>query len=347
MKKLVCLSGLAVLCAALLSCAWAETVFGSWVYTLNDEGRAVVVRYSGSEREVELPWNLQGHLVTEIGPEAFAGNTAMESITLPVGVTVIRENAFRDCTSLKKVVLPERLETIEDGAFWGCAALKEAEIPDSVAELGENCFDFATRLIGSENSLAGAYAVSQGLGYEEKIEQAQQQKDLEKDYQYTIRGGEAVITSYLGTDAEVLIPAQLGGYPVRVIAENSFSSRYEPEKIVVPEGVRELERTAFRFCTSLREIQLPSTLRTIGDNAFYRCEALEEIVIPEGVTSLGNKAFRGCISLRKVTLPASLKTIPHYAFFECHDRLVLYGPKGSAAEIFAGRNGYAFVYTNR
>jgi len=116
---------------------------------------------------------------------------------------------------------------------------------------------------------------------------------------------------------------------------------------VVPEGVTELDRVAFRYCPGLVEVQLPSSLRKIGDNAFYRCEGLEEIVIPEGVTELGDRAFRGCTMLRKVTLPRSLKTIPWYAFFECHERLIIYGPSGSAAEIYAGRKGYNFVSTGK
>ena len=292
MKKHICLLALAALWAIMTASALSETYFGKWAYTLNAEGRAVVTRYTGRERDVNLPWNLDGHLVVEIGPEAFAGNTAIESVTLPIGVSVIRENAFLDCVNLKAVVLPARLETIEDGAFWGCTALEEVEIPDSLAELGENCFESVTLLTGSENSLAEAYAKSQGMTYGISKTAESAERDLAQDYQYVIRNGEAIITSYLGTDAEVFIPDKLGGCPVRVIAENAFSSRYEPERIVVPEGVRELERTSFRFCTALREIQLPSTLHTIGDNAFYRCEALEEIVIPEGVTSLGNKALR-------------------------------------------------------
>ena len=130
---------------------------------------------------------------------------------------------------------------------------------------------------------------------------------------------------------------------MRTIGENAFSSCYSVETVVVPEGVTTLERVAFRYCTGLTEVQLPSSLRSIGDNAFYRCEGLEEITIPEGVTALGDRAFRGCLSLRRVTLPRSLKTIPWYAFFECHERLIIYGYGGSRAESYADQRGYGFV----
>lgn len=345
MKKLLnsilCL--LAAGIALIPLCALADTAFGDWTYTLNPDGQAVITHYSGKQGNVDLPWNIQGHMVGEIGMEAFAGNGHIETVKLPVGVSVIRENAFRDCVKLKKVELPSRLATIEDGAFLGCTALTELEIPDSVAELGEECFESWTRLTGSEDSIVGSYAKAVGLDYTEAAQATPAPQNDEKKYQYEIRGGGAVITSYLGEESEVVIPSSLGGYPVWMIGENAFSSRYEVEKVVVPEGVTELDRVAFRYCTGLVEVQLPSSLRKIGDNAFYRCEGLEEIVIPEGVTELGDRAFRGCLSLRKVTLPRSLKTIPWYAFFECHERLVIYGYQGSAAEIYADRKGYHFV----
>ncbi len=334
------------LCAlALYPCfALADTVFGNWAYTLNNEGQAVITHYNGWEKNVSLPWNLQGKLVAEIGPEAFSGNRAIETVKLPIGVTVIRENAFRDCPNLKSVELPDRLETIEDGAFLGCTKLADLVIPDSVAELGEQCFENWTVLRGSENSIAGAYARAVGMAYDgSAAEEGPEEAPDSPDYGYEIRNGAAVITVYLGGDHEVMIPSVLGGYPVRAIGENAFSSQYGVEKVIVPEGVRELERVAFRYCTGLKAIQLPSTMQVIGDNCFYRCESLEEIVIPEGVAELGDRAFQGCISLRRVTLPASLGFIYRYTFFECHKQLIICGPSHSAAESYADQMGCGFI----
>lgn len=327
----------------LSSFALADSVYGDFTYVLNEEGQAVIIHYGGRDQNVELPWNIQGKIVAEIGAEAFAGNTSIKTVKLPIGVTVIRESAFRDCTNLTHVELPSRLETIEDGAFLGCTALKELEIPESVAELGEECFASWTKLTGNENSLAGAYANAVGLDYGETVQATPAPVDTSAYYRYKIRNGGAVITSYLGQESTVVIPSSLGGYPVRAIGEDAFSSCYSAERVIVPEGVTELENVSFRYCTALLEIQLPSTLRRIGENAFYRCERLEEIEIPEGVTEIGNKAFRGCLQLRRATLPQSLKTIPWYTFFECHARLTIYAPKGSAAEKFAGQLGYKFV----
>lgn len=344
MKRIICL---VLLLAVLLlpAATLAEALSGDWQYTLNDEGRAIVVRYMGNAREVQMPWNLDGHIIVEIGEEAFANNTRLRSVKLPVGVSVIRMNAFAGCTQLTEVTLPVLLETIEDGAFSNCPALATINIPDSVAEIGEGVFDSAILLTGSADSLAPGYAAACGLAYAADASSTvvPAAKDPAADYQYNIRNGYAVITSYIGRDYEITVPSELGGYPVRAIGTNAFSSSYGVERVILPEGLTELERTAFRKCPGLTSIVLPSTLVSIGDNAFYQCENLQEIVIPASVISLGDRAFTGCSQLRSVTIYADLSNIRTYTFYQCHSTLTIYAPKGSAAERHAYSRGYNFV----
>ena len=341
--------GVALIAVLLLAgTALADNVSGDWSYTINADGQAIVTRYLGSQRDVELKWNLDDHMVVEIGEEAFAGNRTIRSIKLPVSVKVIRMNAFKDCAALEEIHLPSRLETIEDGAFLGCTALQTLEIPESVAEIGEGCFETTTVLIGNAGSLAGAYADAMGMNYEEPsntpVPSSHQPED---DYQYEIRNGGVVITSYIGKEYAVEIPAQIAGYPVRVIGSNAFSSRYEVESVILPEGITEIEKTAFRYCTGLMSIQLPSTLQTIGEYAFFHCENLVEIEIPAGMTAIGSRAFQCCYRLQHVTMSAKMKTIPTNTFFECHSRLTIHAPSGSAAENFAYIKGYRFVSTGK
>ncbi len=341
----------------LCSCvSLADESYGKWSYTVNEDGQAIITAYNGNETDVELTWNINGYTVVEIGEGAFMGNKTIQSVKLPIGVSVIRMDAFRNCTNLQTVQLPSRLATIEDGAFLGCTSLTELMLPEVLSELGEEgCFEQWTKLIIAPDSDISGYAEYFGLQYEERAQDdstATNKKKVQatpipptsnaEDYQYKIRSGGAVITAYVGNDSNIIIPSELDGYPVTVIGEDAFSSCYSITSVVVPEGVTELERVAFRYCWEMTSIQLPSTLRTIGDNAFYRCELLEEIEIPEGVTELGDHAFRGCIALSRVTLPSSLEKISHYTFFECDERLVIYGRSGSAAEQYATRWGYPF-----
>lgn len=43
--------------------------------------------------------------VTEIGKEAFAGCTNLQSLVIPNSVKVIEEGAFITCTSLKSIII--------------------------------------------------------------------------------------------------------------------------------------------------------------------------------------------------------------------------------------------------
>ena len=74
---------------------------------------------------------------------------------------------------------------------------------------------------------------------------------------------------------------------------------------------------AFKECTALKAVILPSTLTTIGDSAFLWCTSLTSLTIPSSVTSIGASVFHGCKSLSSVTIPASVTSIGEYAFYKC------------------------------
>ncbi|MBQ2833496.1 MAG: leucine-rich repeat protein, partial [Clostridia bacterium] len=65
--------------------------------------------------------------VTEIGANAFSGNTAITSVTVLDGVTVIGESAFEGCTSLNSANLPDTVEIIGVRAFANCTSLSSMQ----------------------------------------------------------------------------------------------------------------------------------------------------------------------------------------------------------------------------
>lgn len=67
-------------------------------------------------------------------------NSELESVTIPEGVTTIRENAFSGCENLRRVSLPEGLTSIGHYAFYSCHALKNVILPSTLTEIGNNCF---------------------------------------------------------------------------------------------------------------------------------------------------------------------------------------------------------------
>ena len=74
---------------------------------------------------------------------------------------------------------------------------------------------------------------------------------------------------------------------------------------------------AFRGCTGLTSITIPSSVTSIGNKAFEDCTGLTSITIPSSVTSIGDLAFEGCTGLTSITIPSSVTSIGDWAFFEC------------------------------
>ncbi len=117
---------------------------------------------------------------------------------------------------------------------------------------------------------------------------------------YTINS--IYLMSYRGLGGEVIIPADRGIttiYPYAfslyeyvdkdveagdVIDEEDpyfikqqFIGENTIKKIVIPEGVKEIQEYAFAGLTGLEEVVLPSTLNKIGAHAFYGCTSLTKI----------------------------------------------------------------------
>ena len=103
------------------------------------------------------------------------------------------------------------------------------------------------------------------------------------------------LLSYRGAAETVRVPDG-----VREIGSSAFSNRGEkisaPLRVVLPEGVRKMERFAFENCETLRSISLPESLEWIGYRAFHNCENLVEANLPSG-TRIDDKTFEGCSKL--------------------------------------------------
>ncbi len=184
------------------------------------------------------------------------------------------------------------------------------------------------------------------------------------EFEYYVSDGSAIVTGYTGTDAIVVIPNSLGGYPVAEIGEFAFKGCTTAENIFIPEGVTSIVYGAFYGCTSLKAVSLPDTVSEIGEAAFFNCKKLTEVTIPEGVTSIVYRAFMGCSSLASITIPANVTNVVYSAFFGCSalndvtvldcstkfednvfdntSILVLTGAKGSFAQDYAEACGIEF-----
>lgn len=79
-----------------------------------------------------------------------------------------------------------------------------------------------------------------------------------------------------------------------------------------------IDSYAFRFCSSLTSITIPSSVTSIGKHAFYYCYSLASITIPNGVTSIDEYTFYSCCSLANITIPSEITSISKNTFYYCY-----------------------------
>ena len=72
--------------------------------------------------------------------EHLGGNSILQTLKLPQGVTGIGEKSFTAFTALKSVVLPDGLTSIESYAFLRCSALTSITLPASLTSIGYRAF---------------------------------------------------------------------------------------------------------------------------------------------------------------------------------------------------------------
>ena len=330
-------------------------------YLFDDEGNRNGLRlnkYLGTDAEVTVPEE-----VTETG-SAFSGCATVTKITLPAGLTNLKNSAFSDCTALREIVIPDSVTTIGSYAFSGCTGLTEIVIPDSVTTIGSYAFSGCTGLT-----------------------------------RVVLPAGLTAIPDWCFNNCEKLPGIAI---PETVTSIGSCAFRYcsALTAITLPQGLQTLGANAFLYCENLPYVDVPDTLESagsyiagdttqlrcsIGSSAayalskknnsfynngyrlcytyadrdgsvtglalskyegtdaetrvpdgvtelwgfcFYENSVVTSVVLPESVVKIGGASFCDCKNLSSVTLPQGIVEIGGSAFAECPKLTVIDIPDG-------------------
>lgn len=128
------------------------------------------------------------------------------------------------------------------------------------------------------------------------------------------------IVSYVGTEAEVVIPTVYEEQEIKKIGDNAFSGNTRIQSIEMPDTIISIGDRAFEDCLNLTNVTLSSSLSEIGVYAFSNCEKLIFITLPgslKHIGGIGAYTFYSCDNLTEVILEEGIESIGEYAFYEC------------------------------
>lgn len=110
--------------------------------------------------------------------------------------------------------------------------------------------------------------------------------------------GTAKITSYKGTDTDVVIPSYVSdgtqAYKVTEIASSAFAGK-SVRVVVLGEFIKSIPDAAFKDHAELEDVI--GSFTEIGAEAFAGCENLSGMNIPSNVVKIGKDAFAGAHSI--------------------------------------------------
>lgn len=187
---------------------------------------------------------------------------SIHHVIMPESTTVIECCLFASFEELESVVLPDRLEEIGSSSFYGCSKLKQIQIPNNVRYIGNRAF--------MKSGLVSLFLPASIESFGSSI--CEDCTDL-----VTFCMPEAKLSKY---SMERICPT-----------EAMFSGDEKLTIAVLPEGITDVGKNAFRGCISLKKLSLPSTVKEINDFAFFKCDSLDSIEIPHKIDFISPKAF--------------------------------------------------------
>ena len=99
------------------------------------------------------------------------------------------------------------------------------------------------------------------------------------------------------------------------------------ENVVIPEGVVTIKAEAFINNKTIKSVKFSSTVTTIGKKAFYNCSSLASVDLNEGLETIGESAFAevalgeklstGAIETGTLKIPSTVRSMGDDVFYNC------------------------------
>lgn len=263
--------------------------------------------------------------LVEIQMGSFSKCNSLKKLVVPNSVTTIGNLAIQDNPALKELVLGTGIKTIGTGAFMGDIALENIDIPKGITELSSNVFANCTGL--TKVTIPANITKINGGAFAGCVNLTDFIVD-EANKNYTAVDGvlfskdKSLLAVYPGgrTATEYTVPEgvkELGfkAFSQRNITVTGYEFYDTSLKVInLPSTLEKLGNSCFQYLISMESISLPASVNWVGNQSFAQCKALKSIVLPDAVTGIDSYGFKECVALTDITLGSGLKTIAASAF---------------------------------
>lgn len=286
-------------------------------------------------------------------------------VVIPDGTEEIESSAFWDNQFIEEVVIPETVVNMGGDTFYNCHNLRKVNISKSVRQMGNNPFAGCPKLVLTNESPYFIY--EDGILYNREKDSIIYCSVIGSDAELAISEGVQIIGKhafYLCDRFEkISLPSSL-----RKMENNPFSgcsklnlvckssayiikddviyngyqtavvgtlNKIRTERLVIPEGIKTINRNSFWNCKGIKTIVFPETLEDIGYNPFVGCSnirfesrspyfkvvdgilynrnqskliccpawrAIGDMYLPDTVITLERGAFSGCEKMTRIHL---------------------------------------------
>lgn len=117
-----------------------------YTYEVLSDGTIRITSCQTSDINLVIPDTIDGYTVTEIGANAFANQTSIQTVKFPANLKQIGVKAFANCTGLLEVTLPDTIQGAGQLCYSGCTALKKAVLNKGRINIVYGMFENCTSL---------------------------------------------------------------------------------------------------------------------------------------------------------------------------------------------------------
>ncbi len=316
----------------------AQTLYAKWEKNAPEgivfsvDGNGVLTGVSGlteSGMTVEIPSEINGITVAEIGNEVFADNTNIGRLVIPDSVTRLGYRMCSGCTALREVRLPSGLTVIPDEAFDGCSSLQTVNFPGTLKEIRSDAFcGTALTEFVAPDSLTDIW----GYAFKDCADLAKVDlknvRDLGSGAFQNCTALQSVrladkmtgLSDHIFDGCASLAEIDMPDNPIAVSFTMLDGTAYYNDPSNWENGVLYADGyliKADKNFASLTEYAVKEGTVVIADNAFslvgYSAK-LKKMTLPDGLYRIGRSAFSKLSSLTDINIPDSVRSIGYAAF---------------------------------